>query len=118
VYVPYLVAGPVQYEQGGNDTDGHALASYFVGSNQTHLHLQDGQIGIFQEVFQQGQEREETLWYQFYGHPRQSVLRRTATCARSMGAHIPYTTLVRFKKTERRKPISAPLRKVERKVIL
>ncbi len=26
-----------------------------------HLHLQEGQIGIFQEVFSQEQEREETL---------------------------------------------------------
>jgi hypothetical protein len=28
-------------------TPGHALASNFVGSNQMHLHLREGQIGIF-----------------------------------------------------------------------
>ncbi len=54
------------------------------------------------------------------GFPRKSVLRRTATCARSMGAQIPPTILmiiVCSKRTERRNPISAPLRKAEEKVI-
>jgi hypothetical protein len=58
------VARLVQHEQEGHDADGHALASDFVGSNQTRLHLQEGQIGIFQEVFSQEQEKEETPWYQ------------------------------------------------------
>ena len=52
--------------------------------------------------------------------PRKSVLRRTATCARSMGAHIPCTTLVivvGLTRTERGNPISAPLRKAESKQI-
>jgi hypothetical protein len=43
-----------------------------------------------------------------------------ATCARSMGVHIPRTTLViviGLKRTERRNPISEPLRMTERKVI-
>jgi hypothetical protein len=51
--------------------------------------------------------------------PRKSVFRRTATCARSMGVRIPRTTLVivvGLKRTERRSPISMPLRKAERKV--
>jgi hypothetical protein len=55
------------------------------------------------------------------GFPRKSALRRTATCARSMGVHIPSTTLViviGLKRTERRNLISAPLRKAEEKVIL
>jgi hypothetical protein len=65
------MARPVQYEQEGHDTDGHALASDFVGSNQTHLHLHERQIGIFREVFQQGQEREKAPWYQFYGQGSQ-----------------------------------------------
>jgi hypothetical protein len=69
--VPSLVARPVKYEQEGHDADGHALASDFVGSNQTHLHLQEGQIGIFQEVFSQEREREEMPWYQFHGHGSQ-----------------------------------------------
>jgi hypothetical protein len=54
VYVPYPVARPVQYEQEGHNADGHPLASYFVGSDQMRLHLQEGQIGIFREVFEQG----------------------------------------------------------------
>jgi hypothetical protein len=29
-------------EQEGHDADGHALASHFVGSDQTLLHLQEG----------------------------------------------------------------------------
>ncbi len=54
------------------------------------------------------------------GFPRKFALRSIATCARSMGAHIPRTTLViviGLKRTERRNPIFAPLRKAERKVI-
>jgi hypothetical protein len=53
--------------------------------------------------------------------PRKSILRRTATCARSMGAHLPLTILViavGSKRMERRNPISVPPRKVERKIIL
>jgi hypothetical protein len=52
------------------------------------------------------------------GFPSKSILRRTATCARIMGVHIPCTTLViviGLQRTERRKLISAPLRKAERK---
>jgi hypothetical protein len=48
------------------------------------------------------------------------VLRSIATCARSMGVRIPRTTLViviGLRKTERRNLISAPLRKLVRKVI-
>jgi hypothetical protein len=44
------------------------------GSNQIRLHLQEGQIRIFQEVFQKGREREETPWYQFYGQGSQESL--------------------------------------------
>ncbi len=69
--MPYPVARPVQHEQEGHDADGHVLASNFVGSNQTRLHLQEGKIGIFREVFQEGQEREEMPWYQFYGQGTQ-----------------------------------------------
>jgi hypothetical protein len=47
LYVPYPVTGPLQYEQEGHDTNGHVLASDFVGIDLTHLHLQEGQIGIF-----------------------------------------------------------------------
>ncbi len=57
----------VQYEQEGHDANGHVIASYFVGSNQMHLHLREGRIGIFQKVFQQVQERGEMPWYQFFG---------------------------------------------------
>ncbi len=71
LYVPYPVTGPLQYEQEGHDTNGHVLASDFVGIDLTHLHLQEGQIGIFWEVFQQGQEREEAPRYQFYGQGSQ-----------------------------------------------
>jgi hypothetical protein len=55
------------------------------------------------------------------GFPRKFALRSIATCARSMGAHIPCTTLViviGLKRTERRNQISTPLRKAERKVVL
>ncbi len=38
------------------------------------LHLQEGQTGIFQEVFPQGQEREEAPWYWFYGQGSQESL--------------------------------------------
>jgi hypothetical protein len=33
VYVPYLAARPVQHEQEGHDTNEHALAANFIGSN-------------------------------------------------------------------------------------
>jgi hypothetical protein len=52
--------------------------------------------------------------------PKKSALRSIATCARIMGAHIPPTThmiVVGLKRMKRRKPISAPLREAERKVI-
>ncbi len=39
MYVPSPVARPVQYEQEGHDANGHALASYFVGSEQMCLQL-------------------------------------------------------------------------------
>jgi hypothetical protein len=54
------------------------------------------------------------------GFPRKSILRRTATYARSMGSRKPRTTLVivvGLKKTERRSLISVLLRRAERKVI-
>ncbi len=54
------------------------------------------------------------------GFPRKSVLRSIVTCARIMEARIPHTTLVIVvgsRRMERRSPISAPLRKAERKVI-
>jgi hypothetical protein len=54
------------------------------------------------------------------GFPRKSILRSIATFPKSMGVCIPRTTIVIFvglKRTERRDPIFAPLRKVERKVI-
>jgi hypothetical protein len=52
--------------------------------------------------------------------PRRFALRSIATCARSMGAHIPCTThvsVIGLKKTERRNPISVPLGRAVRKVI-
>ncbi len=52
---------------------------------------------------------------------RKSVLRKVATSARSMGAHtrpIILVSVVSMRKTELRNPVTAPLRKVERKVIL
>ena len=48
--MPSPVARPVQHEQEGHDADGHVLASHFVGSNQTRLHLCEGQIKILQET--------------------------------------------------------------------
>jgi hypothetical protein len=39
------LAGPVQLKQEGHDADGHVLISDVIGSNQTHLHLREGQIG-------------------------------------------------------------------------
>ncbi len=39
------MARPVQSQQEGHDANGHVLASNFVGGNQTHLHLREGQIG-------------------------------------------------------------------------
>jgi hypothetical protein len=48
--------------------------------------------------------------------PRKSALRSIATYARSMGAHIPHTTLliiIGLRRMERRNPISAPLRKAD-----
>jgi hypothetical protein len=54
------------------------------------------------------------------GFPRKSVSRSIATCARSMGVCITCTTLaivVGLRKTERRNPRSAPLRKAARKRI-
>jgi hypothetical protein len=50
--------------------------------------------------------------------PKKVRLKSVATGARSMGAHIPCTTLViviGLKMAERRNPISTPLRKAERK---
>jgi hypothetical protein len=55
------------------------------------------------------------------GFPRKSILRSIAICARSMGAHIPCTTLVivvGLKRTERRNPVSAPPRMADIRVIL
>jgi hypothetical protein len=52
--------------------------------------------------------------------PKKVCFENLATCARSMGAHIPRTThvsVVGMRKTERRSPISAPLRKAVRKTI-
>jgi hypothetical protein len=54
------------------------------------------------------------------GFPRKSTLRSIGTCARSMGARIPRKKLViivSLRRTERRSPISKPLRKAERKQI-
>jgi hypothetical protein len=50
------------------------------------------------------------------GFPRKSALRSIGTYARSMGAHIPLTTLVivvGLRRTERRNPVSTPLRKAD-----
>jgi hypothetical protein len=55
-----------------------------------------------------------------FGFPRKSTLRSIATYARSMGAHIPPTTLeivIGLGRTERRNPVSAPLRKADIRVI-
>jgi hypothetical protein len=52
---------------------------------------------------------------------RKSVLRKVATSARSMGAHIRptiLTSVVSMRKTERRNPVTVPLRKAVRKSIL
>jgi hypothetical protein len=51
------------------------------------------------------------------GFPRKSDLRSIATCARSMGVHIPLTRLmnvVSMRKTEQKNLVSMPLRKVEK----
>ncbi len=61
----------LQHEWEGHDAHEHALASNFIGGDQTRLPLQEGQTGIFQEVFQKGWEREEAPWYQFYGQGSQ-----------------------------------------------
>jgi hypothetical protein len=48
------------------------------------------------------------------GFPRKSTLRSIATCARSIGAHIPCTTLViviGLKRTERKNQVSLPAKK-------
>ncbi len=53
-------------------------------------------------------------------HPRKSILRSIATCARSMGVHIPRKTLVivvGLRRMERRNQISTLPRKAERKEI-
>ena len=55
------------------------------------------------------------------GFPRKSTLRSIATYARSMGVHIPRTTLVivvGLRRMERRNPVSAPPRKADIRVIL
>jgi hypothetical protein len=55
------------------------------------------------------------------GFPRKSALRSIATYARSMGAHIPRTTLVivvGLRRPERRNPVSVPPRKADIRVIL
>jgi hypothetical protein len=52
--------------------------------------------------------------------PKKIDLRSIANSARSMGAHIPRTTLVialGSRKMEQKNPVSAPLRKMERKTI-
>ncbi len=54
------------------------------------------------------------------GFPRKSALRSIATYARSMGAHIPRTTLViviGLRRTERRNPVSALSSKADIRVI-
>jgi hypothetical protein len=54
------------------------------------------------------------------GFPKKSILRSIATCAISMGACMPCTTLmivIGLRRKERRNPISVPLRKAEGKVI-
>ncbi len=54
------------------------------------------------------------------GFPRKSALRSIAIYARSMGAHIPHTTLmivVGLRGAERRNPVSVLPRKVDIKVI-
>ncbi len=54
------------------------------------------------------------------GFPRKSALRRIATYARSMGVHIPCTTLmivVGLRRTERRNPVSVLPRKADIRVI-
>jgi hypothetical protein len=53
--------------------------------------------------------------------PRKSALRSIVAYARSMGAHIPHTTLVivtGLRRTERRNLVSAPPRKADIRVIL
>jgi hypothetical protein len=54
------------------------------------------------------------------GFPRKSALRSIATYARSMGAHIPCTTLVivvGLRRMERRNPVYVPPRKADVRVI-
>jgi hypothetical protein len=58
---------------------------------------------------------------QWSGLPRKSNLRSIANSARSMGVHIPRTTLaivVGLRRMERRNPVSAPLRKADIRAIL
>jgi hypothetical protein len=50
------------------------------------------------------------------GFPRKSTLRSIETYARTMGVHIPRTTLViviGLRRTEGRNPVSGPLRKTD-----
>jgi hypothetical protein len=48
-------------EKGMTPMDMHSLLNSLEAIER--LHLQEGQIGIFQGVFSQEQEREETPWY-------------------------------------------------------
>jgi hypothetical protein len=56
VYVPYPVARLVQHEQEGHEADRHALASNFIGGNQMHLRLQEGQTGSSKKASHKGEK--------------------------------------------------------------
>jgi hypothetical protein len=75
-----LCLGPIQWQnqynmnkKGMMPMDMH-LTSNFVGGDRAHLHLQEDQTRIFQEGFQQGQDREEASWYQGYSLGSQESL--------------------------------------------
>ncbi len=58
------------------------------------LHLQEGRIGIFREVFSQEQEREITPWYQFHGQGSQEVRfeKHWDLCKKHGGAYVTHNT--------------------------
>ncbi len=115
MYVPSPVARPVQHEQEGHDANEHALAANFVGSNQTCLHLQEGKIRIFQEVFQEGRESKEMPWYQCYsqGSQESPFEKNCDLCKKHGGAYTTHNTCDcrRFEKDGKEKSNFHPAKK-------
>jgi hypothetical protein len=90
------------------------------GMTPMDMHLLLTSLEVIKRICTTRKGRSALLPILWPGFPRKSDLRRTVTCARSMGACIPHTTLaivVGLKRMGRRDPISAPLRKAEREAI-